>query len=189
MIELERESMCGDPEREVTVWLAKLSEVDRKRSGFQDMAAEGLITFDELRAKLASLEEIRETAERELEALGARREHLERLERDVETLLETYARMAPEALETLTPEERHTLYKMLRLRVLVHVDGTMEIGGTFVENLKVSEPEAIYSIITFRKAPHFILMSTSLQIAGASDHNLSLSGGMGEKRRKVLKRL
>jgi hypothetical protein len=49
------------------------------------MAAEGLITFDELRAKLASLEEIWEMAERELEALGARRE---RLERDVETLLE-----------------------------------------------------------------------------------------------------
>ena len=113
------------------MWLAKLSEVDRKRSGFQDMAAEGLITFDELRAKLASLEEIRETVERELEALGARREHLERLECDMETLLETYAQMTPEALETLTPEERQQLYKMLGLTVLVCSDGTIEITGAF----------------------------------------------------------
>lgn len=38
------------------------------------MAAEGLIDFDELRAKLAGLEETRETARRELEALKARPE-------------------------------------------------------------------------------------------------------------------
>ena len=35
------------------MWLDKLAEADRKRSGFQDMAAEGLINFEELREKLA----------------------------------------------------------------------------------------------------------------------------------------
>jgi hypothetical protein len=36
--------------------------VERKRSRFQDMAAEGYITFDELGAKLLELDEIRSTA-------------------------------------------------------------------------------------------------------------------------------
>lgn len=66
MIELEREGLRGDPDQEAKVWLRKLAEVDQKRSGFQNMAAEGLITFYELRIKLAALEETRETAEREL---------------------------------------------------------------------------------------------------------------------------
>jgi len=60
MIAEEREGVRGDPGREAGAWLERLAEADRKRSGFQDMAAEGLITFDELRAKLADLEETRE---------------------------------------------------------------------------------------------------------------------------------
>ena len=68
MVELERKNVRSDPEREAKVWLDKLVEAERKRSGFQDMAAEGLITFDELREKLASLEESRRVAEEELKA-------------------------------------------------------------------------------------------------------------------------
>ena len=75
--------MRGDPERDAQIWLRKLEEADRKRAGYQDMAAEGLITFDELRAKLAALEETRETAERETSASGSgnvlKRPLLERL--------------------------------------------------------------------------------------------------------------
>ena len=55
MIKRERGSMRGDPEKEAETWLRKLAEADRKRSSYQDLAAEGLITFDELRAKLAYL--------------------------------------------------------------------------------------------------------------------------------------
>jgi DNA repair ATPase RecN len=110
MIELDGEGLRGDPDREAKAWLEKLAEIDRKRSGFQDMAAEGLITFDELRAKLADLDETRTTARHELEVLERRREHLESLERDKETLLDNYAALAPEALNSLTPEQRHHLY-------------------------------------------------------------------------------
>jgi len=66
MIEEERGSLHGDPDREARVWLQKLSEIDRKRSSYQDMATEGLITFEELRAKLAELEETRDRAPRGL---------------------------------------------------------------------------------------------------------------------------
>lgn len=55
MVTLEREGMRGGSEREAKAWAEKLAdEVDRKRSGFQNLAAEGLITFDELRAKLGT---------------------------------------------------------------------------------------------------------------------------------------
>jgi site-specific DNA recombinase len=122
MIELKRESVRGDPDREAKAWLEKLSEVNRKRAAFQDMAAEGLISFDELRSKLAALQETRETAERELAVLKGRRESLEQMERDKDAVLEHYVTLAPEALDSLTPEERRNLYNMLRLRVFAYPD-------------------------------------------------------------------
>ena len=45
MIEEERNGLHEDPGGEQRVWLEKLAAADRKSSGFQDMAAEGLITF------------------------------------------------------------------------------------------------------------------------------------------------
>jgi hypothetical protein len=53
MIEDERGALRGDPEREARAWLERLAALDRKRSGYLDLAAEGIIGRDELRAKLA----------------------------------------------------------------------------------------------------------------------------------------
>jgi site-specific DNA recombinase len=131
LVEQERKGQRGNPEREAKAWLDKLDEVNRKRSGFQDMAAEGLITLDELRTKLAGLEETHKTAERELEVLRSHREKLEALEQDKEAVLETYAQMAPEALESLTSEERHQFYRILRVRVEVQPGGRTEVSGAF----------------------------------------------------------
>lgn len=131
MIDIEREGLRGDPGREHATWVRKLSELDRKRSAYQDQQAEGLITMDELRAKLAALEEVRETARRELEALRTRRERIAELERCRDGILEHYAAHAPEALDSLTPEERHQLYKMLRLRVTLTIEGEIEVSGVF----------------------------------------------------------
>ena len=119
----------GNPNGEAEVWANKLAEVDRKRSAYQDQQAEGLITLDELRSKLAALEETRSTARRELAALKEHRERIEHLEQDANALLEHYASMVPEALDGLTPEERHRIYNMLRLRVSAFPDGTLEVGG------------------------------------------------------------
>jgi hypothetical protein len=84
---------------------------------------------------LAALEETREVTRRELVALKERRERIEDLERDTETLLEHYARMVPEALDNLTPEERHRIYKMLRLNAIMYRDGLVEITGAFTRLL------------------------------------------------------
>jgi site-specific DNA recombinase len=76
LIEEEREGLREDPEQETKTWLDKIAEADRKRSAFQEMAAEDLITFVELRTKLVELDETRQTAEKELEALQHRRERI-----------------------------------------------------------------------------------------------------------------
>jgi hypothetical protein len=55
------------------------------------------------------------------------------LERDKDALLEVYAKMTPEALDSLTPEERHRVYGMLGLKATITMDGTMEVRGTFGE--------------------------------------------------------
>jgi len=44
---------------------------------------------------------------------------IEQLEREKDVLLKHYAAITPEALDSLTPEERHQLYKMFRLGVSV----------------------------------------------------------------------
>jgi len=141
MIELERETLRGNPEREAKAWLDKLTEVERQRSRVQDMAIEGLLDYDELRAKLVALDDTRRTAERELEALQGYQERIRALERDKDALLESYAGMAPEALSSLTAEERHQVYKMLRVRVTVHGDGTLEVSGALVGAIGISNLE------------------------------------------------
>jgi hypothetical protein len=82
MIEEEERANRGGPEREAKLWHDKLQEAERMRSGYQDLAAKGLLTYEELGEKLAALEETRATARRELEALKGRRERLEDLKRD-----------------------------------------------------------------------------------------------------------
>jgi hypothetical protein len=114
---------------------------DRKCSSFQDMAAEELISFDELRSKLAALEETRKTARRELEALSRRREKIEELERDKNALLESYVGMVPEGLDALTSEERHRLYKILRLRVVLGPGAPPEVSGAFGDSILVCGSE------------------------------------------------
>jgi hypothetical protein len=131
-IELARLEAHGDPAREAKAWARRLAEVERKRARYQEMAAEDLITLDELRARLAKLGETREMAKGKLSALRDRADRIEELERDAEAILEGYAHMTPGALEGLTPEERHRFYKMLGLRVTVGDDRSLEISGTFI---------------------------------------------------------
>src|SRR3712207_5554348 len=143
MIELEKRGAHGDPERESKAWLDKLTEVDAERRGYLKLAARGSMTEAELDVALAELEEARATAERELAALQNRQEAIAELERDRAALLEHYAAIAPEALDSLAPEERYQLYKMLRLEVVVRLDANLEVRGAFGEGLLVSNLELV----------------------------------------------
>jgi hypothetical protein len=63
----------------------------------------------------------------------ARGEALKRLEHDRDALMESYAGMVRESLENLAPEERHRIYKLLRLGVRFRPDWPLEITGVFSE--------------------------------------------------------
>jgi site-specific DNA recombinase len=141
MIERERHEVQGDPDREAKAWANKLAAAGDKRSRLQDMAAEGLITFDELGAKLEVLEEERECARRELDALEVHRSRLRGLERDKDAFLDHYAGLLPEAIDDLAPEERHYIYKMLKLRVNMHPDRMLEVSGVLGEDLGLCKSE------------------------------------------------
>jgi hypothetical protein len=127
MIELEKGTRA-DPGKGTGRWAEKLTEVDRKRARYQEMAAGDLITLDELRARLAELEETREIAERELAAVRGREERVRDMERDRDALIDSLEVMAPEVLDSLTPEERQQWYKLLRLQAAIGADGTVEVS-------------------------------------------------------------
>ena len=129
LIEQERKGTRRDTDREAKAWLDRLAEADKMRRGFQEQAAKGLMTLDELGNRLKEIEEARETARTELAILEEGRQRLEELEHDRDALMERYAGAVPEALENLTPEERHRVYKMLRLKVLAYPDLRLEVHG------------------------------------------------------------
>ena len=130
MIAMEREMSKGSPEKEARMWSDKLDDAARKRSRYQEMAAEGLITFSELRERLAELEDTCEVLRGELDALAGRVERAEQLERDKEALLEQTAGVSPEDLDALSGNERNEVYRMLRLEVTPSGDG-YAIRGVF----------------------------------------------------------
>jgi len=110
-------------------WKKEISEAGRKRARYQEMAAEGLIDFDELRAQLAILEDTRKTAERELRTLRRHTEHLAQLERDRDDPLESYAELIPQAIDALGSKERRRAYRMIGLEARLARDGSLEISG------------------------------------------------------------
>ena len=122
MVEKERSVLRGNPEEEAK----RLAEVERKRSSFQDMAAEGLITRGAPSETHLTRGNPQGSTHR-TRCTGIRSERVAAIERDAEAVLRDYAGLMPEALATMAPEDRHRVYKMLRLKVLVYPDGSGEL--------------------------------------------------------------
>jgi hypothetical protein len=58
-------------------------------------------------------------------------------------VMRSYAGMVPENLRSLEPEERHAIYRMLRLRVAAYPDGTLLASGALGEADHVYTTETI----------------------------------------------
>jgi site-specific DNA recombinase len=129
LIEEKKRRLRGDPEREALTWLRQLDELAGKRAAYQDQQAAGLMTLDELGTRLAELEDVRRSAERELAKLRTTQEEIEALEADADALLASYEQVTPERLDALEAEERHRVYRLMRLEVLAHLDGSLEAQG------------------------------------------------------------
>src|SRR5215203_5319156 len=128
MIELQRRGTRGDPSKDAKLWAEKLVEVDRKRAKYQEAFAADAMTLTELKAYLAQLDETRKTAEHELEVIRGHEEYVRTLEADRDALLDSLEAQAPEALDSLTPEQRHQWYKLLKLRAGFFADGNVEVS-------------------------------------------------------------
>jgi hypothetical protein len=68
-----------------------------------------------------------------LASLAAEREEIDAMERDRDMILDSYAALTPEALESLSPEERRKVYVILSLTVQALADGGLKISGAFGE--------------------------------------------------------
>ena len=133
MIEQEKRSgRRGDPAKEAQLRAEKLADIECKREGYWDLAASGDMPKDIMRARIAELEDQRKTAQKELENLRSYDEYLEGLERDRDALLASRMEMAPGALDSLTSEERHQFYKLIKLKVVAVPEGPLEVSGAFV---------------------------------------------------------
>lgn len=71
----------------------------------------------------------RKTAQRELEALKDHEESIAELEADRDAILQYYEKMTPDALDSLTTEERRHFYTLLRLEVLSAPDSSLSLSG------------------------------------------------------------
>jgi site-specific DNA recombinase len=107
--------------------LARLGELEKRRDGLINLAADGLIGGAELAdrltpldAQIGALNEESDELGREGERAGARRENERLLLRRLETL-------APEAVAGLDAPERRRAYKSLGLRVVAHRDKSLII--------------------------------------------------------------
>jgi hypothetical protein len=143
ILELERQETRGDPEQDAKVWSESLLEIENMRHGYQEQAAKGLMTLDELGEALRGLDQDRKAAEQGLNSAQIRQERLEQLEQDKDILLSQYANVTPEALDALTPDERHHVYKMLRLDVVIHPDEALEVRGAFGDASLFSNYESV----------------------------------------------
>lgn len=145
MIERENRGMTRDPAQGVAVLNKRLSEAEGKRARFQDMAAEGYITFEELDEKLRQIDESREETRRKLAELERQRDRVAELAQDHDELLEHYAYVVPEPLASLESEERHHVYKLMKLDVTVQVDGTLEVTGALGSEPAVCDSDSRWS--------------------------------------------
>ena len=132
MIETERELLATEPAEQIAHWAEQVERVRIKRSRYQDQEAEGLMTREELGAKLAELDETVFLAEAEIEKLRCHKERILALEKSGEELLERYVELVPEEIESLSPEERRHIYQLLRVEVSVPKGGEIKIKLPFV---------------------------------------------------------
>jgi site-specific DNA recombinase len=137
LIEEERTSQAQNPKHEAELWAQKIADCVQRRSAYQDQQAAGLMSLEELGFKLKELDNTRRIAEQELAALKDHRRRVQDLEQDRDALLESMAEMVPEALDSLTGEEKSRVYRMLRLEVTPTAEG-YDVSGAICTSVTPS---------------------------------------------------
>jgi site-specific DNA recombinase len=131
----QREKLSGDPGEETREITKRLEKLERRRSGYMDLAADGDMTREELRSKLADVDEQREVAKTTLRETRDRQETIQKLRRARQMMLGQFSAMRSIDLSNLSPEDRRRVLQALRIRVEVDKDGNVHISGVFDEHI------------------------------------------------------
>jgi site-specific DNA recombinase len=123
LIQRETEEVREDPERVVETLVERLSQNSHLRRAYQDQQAEGLMTLEELAARLGELEDTRKVLEAELASLERSQQKAKELENDRDTAVASLAAPIPDALENLTGDEINTVYRKLQLQLIPSEEG------------------------------------------------------------------
>ena len=90
------------------------------------------MTLEELASRLEELEDARKVAEAKIAALQRSQKRTEELKEDREAVLASLTDLVPQALDSLTGEERNKLYRMLRMEITPTPEGS-NATGVFVQ--------------------------------------------------------
>jgi site-specific DNA recombinase len=127
----QRAQLRGDPSEETREIVKRLEKLERRRSGYIDLAADGDLTREELRRKLADVDEQRKGARDALREARDRQGTIEKLRRDRKMMVGRFSAMRGMDLRNLSPENRRRVLQALRIRVEVDKDGNVRISGMF----------------------------------------------------------
>ena len=141
LIEQEAAWRADGPDRESEILLGKVSESTRLRAAYQDQQAAGLMTIEELAAKLEELEHVKALAQAELANLSERKRRVEELVRDKEAVLALRSGAVVRGLDELSPDEKYEVYKLLKLEVTPTPEG-MEVSGALLYSESLSFEKA-----------------------------------------------
>jgi len=128
LIQRETEELRDDPEQVVTTLEDRLSQNTHLRRAYQDQQAAGLMTLEELAAKLEELEDTRKVLEADLASLERSQQKAKELEHDRDAVVASLAASIPGALDNLTGEEINMVYRKLRLRLIPSEEGYNATG-------------------------------------------------------------
>ncbi len=130
-VERRKAHLRGDPDREAMALAGRLAKLERRRSGYLDLAADGDMSREDLRAKLAEIECQRKELEEALRSARGRHEMIQKLQREREIVFGRFSAMRDIDLRCALPEERRRVLEGLRVRVQVDKDGNARISGVF----------------------------------------------------------
>jgi hypothetical protein len=108
--------------------LRHLHEIERKQDGLIEMGAEGIISKEEVRVRLAPLDEDLGNLRAEAEQLASRQEREKAVLRDARMTLRVLHELAPQALDDLNGEGRREFYRDVGLKVLSNRDGSLRLS-------------------------------------------------------------
>jgi site-specific DNA recombinase len=123
-----RELLRGDPDREAHHLAEQLRQLEHRRSGYYDLAADGDMSREDLRVKLAEVDRQRHELQKTLRDAQGRRRSIAEAKRQWK-LNEGLLQLVSIHYYCAGPEDRRRIYHALRLRADVDREGAIRLAG------------------------------------------------------------